>query len=203
MRPSDRRRAVTRAALLAALDGELRHAPLDRISVDRIAVAAGVSVGSVYVHFQGKDRMALVLACSSIADEAAELRLTSHAMTPLERVAALGDLLALAATRTPAAIHLLLEPATTYRALIVSSDPVAPTAKAVQNLLGGLDDDLRAAWARPRLALAHEPGAMGAALLASWVGLLLLHRPPGRASATAAMPTAAWAALKDALLAAR
>lgn len=60
-RRQDRRTAVTTAAILDAAEGLFAERGFHAVTVDAIAEAAGLAVGSIYHHFKNKERLYLAL----------------------------------------------------------------------------------------------------------------------------------------------
>ncbi|MDT8912994.1 TetR/AcrR family transcriptional regulator [Amycolatopsis sp. PS_44_ISF1] len=88
----ERRRARTRESLLDAAESALLRHGYDAARVDDIAAEAGVSVGSIYVHFGGKRGLH-----AAVVERVLELfaayarRAEDPELTPLQRVLAGGE----------------------------------------------------------------------------------------------------------------
>jgi TetR/AcrR family transcriptional regulator len=88
----ERRRARTRTAILDAAEEVFRRQGYDAARVEEIAERADVSVGSIYVHFDGKRGLYLTLVERAIALFTGYMeRIEDPAYTPLQRVLAGGD----------------------------------------------------------------------------------------------------------------
>ena len=88
----DRRRARTRAAILDAGEVVFGRYGYDGARIELVAEAADISVGSIYLHFEGKRDLHLHLVDRSLqlfADYMA--RSEDPALSPLQRVLAGGD----------------------------------------------------------------------------------------------------------------
>jgi AcrR family transcriptional regulator len=89
-RAPDPRTARTRAAILDATSELLTEEGSSHVSIARIAKRAGISVGSVYLHFEHKDELVtqlIAVAWDRHADRFAAARSSS---SPLDRLAAFG-----------------------------------------------------------------------------------------------------------------
>lgn len=90
-RAPDPRTARTRAAILGATADLLTEEGSSHVSIARIAKRAGISVGSVYLHFEHKDELItqlIAVAWSRHADRFAAVRTAGR---PVERIAAFGE----------------------------------------------------------------------------------------------------------------
>ncbi len=89
---ADRRRARTRAAILDAAEVVFTRDGYDGARIESIAEAADVSVGSIYIHFDGKRDVYLHLVERSLGLFAEYMaRSEDPDLTPLQRVLAGGD----------------------------------------------------------------------------------------------------------------
>jgi AcrR family transcriptional regulator len=89
---ADRRRARTRTAILDAAEVVFTRDGYDGARIESIAEIADVSVGSIYVHFDGKRDIYLHLAERSLQLFAEYMaRSEDPALSPLQRVLAGGD----------------------------------------------------------------------------------------------------------------
>lgn len=87
-----RRRERTRTAILDAAEGVFRQEGYERARIERIADLADVSVGSIYVHFDGKRGLYLTLVDRALELFAGYMDLAAdEALGPLQRVLAGGD----------------------------------------------------------------------------------------------------------------
>lgn len=88
----ERRRARTRGAILDAAEEVFRAAGYEGARIEEIAERADVSVGSIYVHFDGKRGLYLTLVERAVELFAGYMRRSEDpAFTPLQRVLAGGD----------------------------------------------------------------------------------------------------------------
>ncbi len=162
-RAPDPRTARTRAAIIAATELLLR-AEGSHASVAQIANQAGVSVGSVYLHFGSKDELVEQLVLLAWERRRWQFDAAREFDEPLARVVAFGEALVEFAHTEPVA----------YRALRLRAlDPSTTSALTEQTLLADhlvkLEADLAQAVDREQLAAA--PTTLAAVLLATWTGL--------------------------------
>lgn len=174
MSRSERRKAATSAAILDAAQTLFRQRGYQATTIDEIADAADVSVGSVYVHFENKAGLYLALAERALAlnesamGRVAELGLTS----PLERVFAAGEAYLSFHLQHPGAFQMIA-----LRALEPSSgmsDLETAIAERVQRLVDSVESDLRSAIesgeARPELDAARTMRFLWGA----WNGVIMM-----------------------------
>lgn len=90
-RKPDGRRARTSRAILDAASRLFFERGLQRTTIDEIAEAAGVSVGSVYVHFGSKEGLYLALVEHAVELSEQYTQQAVHDASPLRRVLNLGD----------------------------------------------------------------------------------------------------------------
>ena len=90
-RKPDGRRARTSRAILDAAAKLFFERGLQRTTIDEIADAAHVSVGSVYVHFGSKERLQLVITTTAMDLNDCYIQEARRADTPLQRVLGVGD----------------------------------------------------------------------------------------------------------------
>lgn len=89
---ADRRRARTRAAILDAAEVVFTRDGYDGARIESIAELADVSVGSIYIHFDGKRDVYLHLVERSLQLFAEYMaRIEEPELSPLQRVLAGGD----------------------------------------------------------------------------------------------------------------
>lgn len=142
-----RRKARTGAAILEAAESLFRRQGFAATTLDDIAAAADVSVGSVYVHFQTKAGLYLALVERALdLNEAAMARVAAAGLdSPLERVLAAGDAYLNFHVEHPGAFQMIalrvLEPAVTAGL----SEAEQRIAARVERLVAAVRDDLQAA----------------------------------------------------------
>lgn len=89
-RAPDPRTARTRAAILGATADLLTEEGSSHVSIARIAKRAGISVGSVYLHFEHKDELITQLIAVAWDRHADRFAAARTAGSPLDRLAAFG-----------------------------------------------------------------------------------------------------------------
>ncbi|KAB2808495.1 TetR/AcrR family transcriptional regulator [Pimelobacter simplex] len=142
-----RRKARTATAILDAAEGLFRERGLQATTIDEVAEAADVSVGSVYVHFKSKTGLYLALVERALdLNEQAMARVLDLGLdSPLERVLAAGDAYLRFHLEHPGAFQMIalrvLEPGSGQ------SDPEVEEriAERVEALVGAVQADLEAA----------------------------------------------------------
>jgi TetR/AcrR family transcriptional regulator len=172
-RKPDGRRARTSRAILDAAAKLFFERGLQRTTIDEIAEAAGVSVGSVYVHFGSKEGLYLALVEHAIelsehyTDQAAE------DPSPLRRVLNLGDAYVEFALSEPVAFRIasmqMFDPG-------VSDDlgPIADRiAERIQRTIGRLRDDLKEAVDTGEI-IPIDPDRAMTFVWGAWSGVLAL-----------------------------
>lgn len=90
-RRKDGRRERTARAISAAASTLFYEQGVARTTVDEIAEAAGVSVGSVYVHFGSKEALYLALVEEAVAVNAQYVADAAPSDSPVQRVFNAGD----------------------------------------------------------------------------------------------------------------
>lgn len=110
----DGRKARTRAAITDAAGRLFAEHGYERTTIEQIAETAGVSVGSVYVHFGSKERLQLVITTSAMDVNDRYIEEAQQAESPLQRVLGVGD----------AYLRFALEHAVAFR--FVAMRPVEP-----------------------------------------------------------------------------
>lgn len=142
-----RRKARTAWAILDAAEGLFRERGIQATTIEDVAEAADVSVGSVYVHYRNKSGLYLAVVERALdLNEAAMARVAEQdTASPLERVLAAGQAYLRFHLEEPGAFQMIalrvLEPGTGQ------SDPVVEEriAERVKKLVGAVEADLRAA----------------------------------------------------------
>jgi TetR/AcrR family transcriptional regulator len=117
----DGRKARTRAAIKDAAGRLFAEFGFERTTIEQIAEAADVSVGSVYVHFGSKERLHLVITTDAMDVNDRYIEEAQQADSPLERVLGVGD----------AYLRFALEHTVAFR--FVSMRPVEPAGDRAAN----------------------------------------------------------------------
>ncbi len=116
--PRQKRARATITAILDAVARVLKKGGVDAVTTNRIAEAAGVSIGSVYQYFPDKRAIFVALHERHVAEVSAavERTLVSHAAAPLDQlIRALVDVMVAAHTADPE-LHELLFTEVPHRA---------------------------------------------------------------------------------------
>ena len=164
---SERRKAKTAAAILDAAEVLFRLRGFQATTIDEIAERADVSVGSVYVHFENKAGLYLALVERALAlneaamGKVADLDLSS----PLERVFAAGDAYLNFHLDHPGAFEMIA-----LRVL----EPSARIAERVQQLVGAVEADLRAAIEAGEVRSDLDAARMMRFLWGAWNGVIAM-----------------------------
>lgn len=142
-----RRKARTASAILDAAEGMFRERGIQATTIEDVAEAADVSVGSVYVHFRNKSGLYLALVERALdLNEAAMARVADQQLaSPLERVLAAGQAYLRFHLEEPGAFQMIalrvLEPGSGQS----DSEVEERIAERVKKLVGAVELDLRAA----------------------------------------------------------
>jgi AcrR family transcriptional regulator len=148
-----RRRSRTTGPILDAAEQLFARKGLARTTVDEIAEASDVAVGSVYFHFESKDGLYLALVERALDVNERYMARVDRSLAPLERVLSAGDCYLRFFADHPAKFRLvvvrMLEPAT--------GGTLAEAERRVAARAGRLVGAVRA-----DLALAREEGAVRA-----------------------------------------
>ncbi|WP_205695470.1 TetR/AcrR family transcriptional regulator [Conexibacter sp. SYSU D00693] len=190
----DRRRARTAGAILDAARALFVERGVQRTTVDEIAEAADVSVGSVYFHFGSKEALSLALVEQALEVNAAYMAAAEPSDSPLQRVLNAGD----------AYLRFYLERPDMFRlvALRVAEPEASPEleevaeriAGRVERLVGAVAADVEAAIAAGEIADDVPPEEAMTFLWGSWNGVIALslrqdrlRLPPERLAETLAL----------------
>ncbi|MBO9533984.1 MAG: TetR/AcrR family transcriptional regulator [Solirubrobacteraceae bacterium] len=172
-RKPDGRRARTSRAILDAAATLFFEQGLQRTTIDDIAEAAGVSVGSVYVHFGSKEGLYLALVEHAVALSEEYTAKAPDDPSPLRRVLNLGAAYVEFALSEPIAFRIgsmqMFDPA-------VSDDlgPIAERiAERIRGTIGRLRADLVEAMDKGEI-LRTDPDMAMTFLWGSWSGVLAL-----------------------------
>jgi AcrR family transcriptional regulator len=171
-----RRKAQTGAAILDAAEVLFRKQGFAATTLDEIAAAADVSVGSVYVHFTTKAGLYLALVERALdLNEAAMAQVAAAGLTsPLERVLAAGDAYLSFHVEHPGAFQMIalrvLEPAVT----VGLSEAEERIAGRVERLVGAVQSDLQAAVDANEIRDDLDAGRAMRFLWGAWNGVIAL-----------------------------
>lgn len=171
-----RRKAQTGAAILDAAEALFRKQGFATTTLDEIAAAADVSVGSVYVHFQTKAGLYLALVEQALdLNEAAMAQVAAAGLdSPLERVLAAGDAYLSFHVEHPGAFQMIalrvLEPAMT----VGLSEAEVRIAARVERLVAAVQIDLQAAVDAGEIRSDLDAGRATRFLWGAWNGVIAL-----------------------------
>ena len=143
---NDRRKARTVAAILDAAERLFHEKGMQQTTIDEIAQAADVSVGSVYFHFKSKEALYLALVEAALdVNEAYMRRAHDPECSPFERVLAAGEAYLSFHLEHPGAFRMIalrvLEPSPGAELVEIERR----IADRVEKLVGAVEIDLRAA----------------------------------------------------------
>lgn len=172
-RKPDGRRARTSRAILDAASALFFERGLQRTTIDEIAEAAGVSVGSVYVHFGSKEGLYLALVERAIELSEEYTSRAAHDPSPLQRVLNLGHAYVEFALSEPVAFRIasmqMFDPAV--------SDDLGPTAdritERISTTITRLRDDLKEAAELGEI-IPIDPDRAMTFVWGAWSGVLAL-----------------------------
>ncbi len=160
-RAPDPRTARTRAAIISATE-LLLHTEGSNASVAQIAKQAGVSVGSVYLHFGSKDELVEQVILLAWERRTWEFDAAREADRPLDRILAFGDAVVEFARTEPVA----------FRALRVRAlDPSATSSLTEDTLFADRLAELESDLAEVASGAGTPPATLAVLLLATWTGL--------------------------------
>lgn len=165
-RAPDPRTARTRARILSATSELLAAPGGSGASIAQIAKLAGVSVGSVYIHFENKDE--LVAQVIQLAWERCResFAATRESASPLDRVFAFGEALMGFARSEPVAFRALR-----VRAVDPPSNPASTTERSLlAPHLALLEADLADAMELGEIAAAPTK-PLAVVLFSTWSGI--------------------------------
>jgi AcrR family transcriptional regulator len=189
-RKPDGRRARTSKAILDASATLFFERGLQRTTIDEIAEAAGVSVGSVYVHFGSKEGLYLALVEHAVALSQQYTQGAADDPSPLRRVLNLGEAYVEFALGEPIAFRIasmqMFDPSVSAGL----GDVAERIAERISGTITGLRADLVAAMEAGEI-VRIEPDLAMTYLWGSWSGVLALslREAPLRVDADAVRTT--------------
>ena len=174
------RRELTRDALLTAALSAFSNEGYDAVRVEEVAAAAGVSVGSVYVHFESKQGLyvAAVERAFAMLEDAMASAYDEY-RSPAAQVDAAGRVYHRLAVEHPEVFRLVVLPPThlpdTERIRAVTEE----LEQRQRALVGRLQDALERGAADGSLEV-DDPAATAWFLTGAWSGVIALSlRPDG------------------------
>lgn len=172
-RKPDGRRARTSRAILDAAATLFFERGLQRTTIDEIAEAANVSVGSVYVHFGSKEGLYLALVEHAIELSESYTSKAPDDPSPLRRVMNLGEAYVEFALNEPVAFRIasmqMFDPSVSD-----DLDAIADRiAERIQGTIGRLRDDLLEAMEKGEIIRTSPDMAM-TFVWGAWSGVLAL-----------------------------
>ncbi|MGV9666551.1 TetR/AcrR family transcriptional regulator [Nocardia niigatensis] len=180
VRRPDRRTAATTAAILTAAEQLFTENGFHTVSMDAIAAAAGIAVGSIYHHFGNKERLYLALVERALeVNERAMAAAYGDGRTPVEELVAAGDAYCRFHAENPGYFRMIA-----LRVLDVPPGDLASAveqriADKVETLVGQLEDTLRRADAVGQVRC-PDPRRTALFLWGCWNGVLSLRLRPDR-----------------------
>ena len=171
-----RRKARTAAAILDAAESLFRERGLQATTIDEVAAAADVSVGSVYVHFKSKTGLYLALVERALdLNEQAMARVGELGLeSPLQRVLAAGDAYLRFHLEQPGAFQMIalrvLEPGSAQ----TGSEVEERIADRVEALVGAVRHDLEAAAAAGEIRADVDLDRTTRFVWGAWNGVIAL-----------------------------
>lgn len=164
-RAPDPRTARTRAAILGATAELLTEEGSSDVSIARIAKRAGISVGSVYLHFEHKDELLTQLIGVAWARHADRFAAARAGALPIERITAFGEAYLAFARDEPVAFRELA-----VREIDAPSPKRVPALSGLAEQQALVRDDVAEAIAQGDLTAPSAEAAF-AFLLGAWRGL--------------------------------
>ncbi len=158
-RKPDRRRARTRATILAAAVELFARQGVHGTTVEEIAQAAGTSAGTIYFHFGGKDGVAAATVHEALDVAEAQLVEARADRTPLDRLFASFEVYVRFAVEQPLAFQLLSQGAGFTGDEAVDGEGRDATAR-IQAFLALVTADLAGAVAQGELEAVPPPEAL-------------------------------------------
>jgi len=173
-RKPDGRRARTSRAILDAASTLFFERGLQRTTIDEIAEAAGVSVGSVYVHFGSKEGLYLALVEHAVELSQSYTTNAPDSDSPLRRVMNLGEAYVEFALNEPVAFRIasmqMFDPSV--------SDELGPIADRIadriQTTISRLRSDLLEAMECGEISRMMSPDMAMTFVWGAWSGVLAL-----------------------------
>lgn len=171
----DPRTARTTAAILDAAEALFGERGFHDATMDEIAEAAGVAVGSIYFHFGSKEALHLALVERALdVNERYMAAAYGHGRSPLEEVLAAGD----------AYLRFHLEHPGYFRMIALAPEVNSPEgqrriADRVERLVGAVGDAIARAAAAGEVAVDDAQDA-AVFLWGAWNGVVALHQRQDR-----------------------
>ncbi len=171
-----RRKARTGSAILQAAETLFREQGFQATTLDEIAMAADVSVGSVYVHFQTKAGLYLALVEQALdLNEAAMAQVAAAGLdSPLERVLAAGDAYLNFHIQHPGAFQMIALRVLEPRVTVGMEEAEARIAHRVERLVAAVQADLQAAMDGGEIRVDLAPDVLMRFLWGAWNGVIAL-----------------------------
>lgn len=193
----DRRTAATTTAILNAAERLFTEKGFHAASMDAIAEAADIAVGSIYHHFGNKERLYLALVERALeVNERAMAGAYGGGRTPIEELIAAGDAYCRFHTEHPGYFRMIALRVLDVPPGDLASEVEQRIADKVESLVGDVEDALRRAEAAGQIRC-PDPRRTSLFLWGAWNGVLSLRLRPDRLALDAAELAAVLAAGRE------
>ncbi len=161
-RRPDPRPARTRARILSAARELIRERGIEATTLQDVASLADVALGSIYTHFGSKDGLMTALVDDTVGDASDALSLRREHLTPLERIAAVGETYLQLALERPAEVLSLLNGS--------ASEGGVDASERIVAVVRHLEGDIADAMAAGQLP-SGDPRAIASLFTVYWAGI--------------------------------
>ncbi len=168
---TSRRGERTSAAIAAAAERLFASQGVGPTTIDDIASAAGVSVGSVYVHYGSKEDLHAALVQRAVEERGQRLSVRYWSESPLQRLVHTGDAYADFAVQRPSSFWLSAREAELSAIAPPEGEPGSYDLSAAAQSLRG---DVEAAAAAGEIRTAPADEILNY-LWGAWTGLIAVH----------------------------
>ncbi len=181
--PKTAKSRATRSRILDALERLTLDLPLGVITTESVAREAELSVGSLYVHFETKDSMLYQLGVRNSEGPVERHKRRRAQLSPVERIAELGDVFVQLAGN-PAAAKTALELHTPEFLRLADQQPgAACIADALLEWMLDLEIDVEEGQRAGMLTSAARSGQIAEVVRLFWRGLLFARAQRPNATA--------------------
>nr|WP_042179685.1 TetR/AcrR family transcriptional regulator [Kibdelosporangium sp. MJ126-NF4]CEL13964.1 Transcriptional regulator, TetR family [Kibdelosporangium sp. MJ126-NF4]CTQ88333.1 Transcriptional regulator, TetR family [Kibdelosporangium sp. MJ126-NF4] len=176
----DRRTARTTSAILDAAEKLFTDRGFHETSMDAIAAAADIAVGSIYHHFGSKERLYLALVEHALeVNERVMARAYSQERTPAEELAAAADAYLRFHLENPGYFRMIALRVLDVPPGDLASEVEQRIANKVEAIVGRIADTLSRAAEAGEITC-PDPARASVFLWGSWNGVLALRMRPDR-----------------------
>ncbi|MDH6193403.1 TetR/AcrR family transcriptional regulator [Mycobacterium frederiksbergense] len=180
VRRRDRRSVVTTANILDAAERLFTERGFHVVTMDAIAEAADLAVGSIYHHFKNKERLYLALVERALTvNEEAMAAAYGDGRTPIEELRAASDAYCRFHLNNPGYFRMIALRTLDVPPGDMASEVERRIADKVESLVGDLADTLRRADAAGQIQC-PDPDRTAIFLWGAWNGVLALRIRPDR-----------------------